>query len=78
MHPMVENYQAYLLRLKRPRSSGRWQAALQRVHTCEISHFAKEEEMVPYLLQALADSPYIVPSAVRVEVRSTNLGANGA
>lgn len=72
MCPMAENYQAYLLRLTRTQTNGRWRATLQNVHTGEAWHFATEEEMVRHLLQTLAHSPNEAQSAASPEEQSNS------
>ena len=54
--PMEETYQAYLLRLQRAQSNGRWRSTLENVHTGEVLHFATEREMITHLLGSLAQS----------------------
>ena len=61
---MVDNYQAYLLRLKRTQSNGHWRATLQNIQTGETMHFATEEDMVRHLLKTLTDAPINVQSSV--------------
>lgn len=75
MQLMAEHYQAYLLRLKRTQSNGRWRTMLQNVQTGEIRHFATEEDMVHYLLQTLADSTPKAQSAARAGEPFNSTGA---
>lgn len=54
LHRMENNYQAFLLRLQRTDSNGRWRSTLQNVQTGEILRFANEQEMIKHLLESLA------------------------
>jgi hypothetical protein len=51
---MENNYRAFLLRLQRTESNGRWRSTLQNVQTGEILRFANEQEMITHLLESLA------------------------
>ncbi len=64
---MENNYQAFLLRLQRAESNGRWRSTLQNIQTGEIHHFATEREMVAHLLESLADAGEIIPRSMNGE-----------
>ena len=62
---MSTEYQAFLLRLQRSKSSNHWRATLQNAHTGEIRHFATEREMLHHLLRELVvDHPLVANSRI--------------
>ena len=64
---MEENYQAYLLRLQRSQSNGRWRSTLQNVQTGEILRFATEREMINHLLAFLSQDAEVPSFSTKEE-----------
>ena len=50
---MDENYQAFLLRMRRNETAVQWRITLENVHTGESKQFLNETALLHYLLELL-------------------------